>query len=266
MSSRLQVQVVTMGQTDFSLLEKMNIQCDALIGNQGMPENEVSEIQHRGCNAVMYSWHETGVGLNRNNLLMRSDAEIILFSDDDVVYDDGYVSTILDAFDSHPEADGIFFDISHQLAHVDPRPNYNWHRARLYNSMHYATPRLAIRAKALKEANVYFSLLFGGGAKYACGEDSLFVAQLLRAGVSLYGSPERIGVLTEERESTCFTGYNEQFFRDTGVFYHILTRRFARLLCFRYCVRNRDAFRSVCSLRAAFSLMMEGIRRYREET
>ena len=45
MSSRLQVQVVTVGQTDFSLLEKMNIQCDILIGNQGMPENTVARIQ-----------------------------------------------------------------------------------------------------------------------------------------------------------------------------------------------------------------------------
>ena len=109
MSSRLQVQVVTVGQTDFSLLEKMNIQCDVLIGNQGMTENTVARIQYRGHDAVMYSWREIGVGLNRNNLMMRSDAEIVLFSDDDVVYDDGYVDTVLDAFDHHPEADGIFF-------------------------------------------------------------------------------------------------------------------------------------------------------------
>ena len=265
MSSRLQVQVVTMGQKDFSLLEKMNIQCDALIGNQGMMDNSVSETQYRGHNVVMYSWRETGVGLNRNNLLMRSNAEIVLFSDDDVVYDDGYVDTILDAFDRHPEADGVFFDIFHQLAHADPRPNGSWHRARLYNSMHYATPRLALRGKAIREANICFSLQFGGGAKYACGEDSLFVAQLLRAGLRLYACPARIGVLTEERESTCFTGYTEQFLRDVGVFYYVLTHRFAKLLCFRYCVKNRDAFRNMCSWRTALSLMMQGIRQYREE-
>lgn len=265
MSSRLQVQVVTMGQKDFSLLGKMNIQCDALIGNQGMMDNSVAETQYRGHNVIMYSWRETGVGLNRNNLLMRSNAEIVLFSDDDMVYDNGYADTILDAFDRHPEADGIFFDISHPLAHVDTRPNGSWHRVRLYNSLHYGTPRLALRLKAVREANVCFSLLFGGGAKYACGEDSLFVAQLLRAGLRLYACPARIGALTQNRESTCFTVYTEQFLRDVGVFYHVLTHRFARLLCLRYCLKNRALFRDVCSWRTAMSLMTQGIKQYREE-
>ena len=266
MNDRLQVQVVTTGQTDFSLLSKMNIQCDALIGNQGMAENAVAEFHQDGHDAIMYSWHEIGVGLNRNNLLMRSNAEIILFADDDVVYDNGYADIVLRAFDAHPEADGIFFDIAHDLSHVDPRPNGTWHRSRLYNSMHYATPRLAVRGKALREANVCFSLLFGGGAKYACGEDSLFIAQLLRAGLRLYACPARIGTLSSDRESTCFTGYTEQFLRDSGVFFYVLSKRFAKPLCLQYCIRKRSLFACVCSWQKAFSLMLEGIRQYREET
>lgn len=55
MNDRLQVQVVTTGQTDFSLLSKMNIQCDALIGNQGMAENAVAEFHQDGHDAIMYS-------------------------------------------------------------------------------------------------------------------------------------------------------------------------------------------------------------------
>lgn len=47
-----------------------------------------SDIVYKGNEVIMYTWNERGVGLNRNNLIMRADAEIVLFADDDVIYDE----------------------------------------------------------------------------------------------------------------------------------------------------------------------------------
>lgn len=259
-----QVLIVTMKQRDFSLLEKMNIQCDALIGNQGMDENFVQTTEYRGHKIKMYSWEERGVGLNRNNLMMRSDADIILFADDDVVYDDGYVEIVLKAFADHPEADGITFDVVPVPDTIAPDLNKKWHRIRWYNCLKYGAPRLALRMKALREKNIYFSLLFGGGAKYSSGEDSLFIADCIKSGMKLYGCPKKIGQVTFDT-SSWYTGYNEKYFKDKGLFFYFLSKKYCKLLCLQYCVRRSSLFKEAYSAKEAFDLMLKGIEEYKTE-
>jgi glycosyltransferase involved in cell wall biosynthesis len=258
-----QVLVVTMKQRDFSLLKKMNIQSDALIGNQGMDSNSVETTMFNGHKITMYSWNEKGVGLNRNNLMMRSDADIILFADDDVVYDDGYVETVLEAFEQHPEADGITFDVVPIPDTINPDLNKKWHRIRWYNCLKYGAPRLALRTKTLREKNIYYSLLFGGGAKYSSGEDSLFIAACIKSGMKLYGCPQQIGHVTFET-SSWYVGYNEKYFKDKGLFFYFLSPRFSKLLCIQYCLRRNSLFKEEYSAKEALKLMVMGIEEYRK--
>jgi len=102
----LQVLVATMHQNDHSLLEKMNIQSDAIIGNQ-CNRNEIEEFNYNGNTIKYLSFPERGVGLNRNNALMRATADICLFADDDVRYVDNYKDIIIEAFEQNPKADMI---------------------------------------------------------------------------------------------------------------------------------------------------------------
>ena len=91
---RLQVLISTMHQTDHSLLDKMNIQSDAIVINQ-CDRNEIEEFEYKGHHIQWMSLKERGVGLSRNTALMRADADIVLFADDDVIYDDGYEKKLL---------------------------------------------------------------------------------------------------------------------------------------------------------------------------
>ena len=77
---RVQVLVATMHQTDYSLLEKMNIQTDAIVVNQ-CDENKIEEFEYNGHKIKWLSLKERGVGLSRNTALMRADADILLFAD-----------------------------------------------------------------------------------------------------------------------------------------------------------------------------------------
>lgn len=261
---RFQVLIVTMNQTDFSLLEKMNIQSNALIGNQSTTRDmSTSDIVYKGNEVIMYTWNERGVGLNRNNLIMRADAEIVLFADDDVIYDEGYADTILKAFDEHPEADAITFDVVPIPDTINPCLNKTWHRIRWYNCLKYGAPRLAIRTKVLREKNTYYSLLFGGGAKYSSGEDSLFIAELIKRGVKIYGCPQKIGHVTFET-SSWYEGYTEKYFKDKGLFFWFLSPRFSKLLCMQYCIRRKSLFQEACSVNVAYNLMLKGIKEYKK--
>lgn len=106
----LQVLVSTMHQVDHSLLEKMNISSDSIIINQ-CNRNEVENFQYCGFDIKFISYDERGIGLSRNNALMRASADICLFSDEDVKYVDDYKNIIVRAFEENPRADIIIFNV-----------------------------------------------------------------------------------------------------------------------------------------------------------
>ena len=85
----LETLVATMHQTDFSLVDKMNIQSDVVFANQ-CDRNGIEVVNKDGITAKMISTDTRGVGLNRNIALLMSSADILLFSDDDFTYNDGY--------------------------------------------------------------------------------------------------------------------------------------------------------------------------------
>ena len=85
----VQVLASVMNQSDHNILERMNIQTDAIIINQ-CDQTQFEELEYQNRRIRFLSFAERGVGLSRNNALLRSDGDILLFADDDVVYEDGY--------------------------------------------------------------------------------------------------------------------------------------------------------------------------------
>ena len=217
---RLQVLVSTMNQTDFSLLEKMNIQSDAVVINQ-CDKNEVSEFEFRGHQIKWISMTERGIGLSRNTGILHSTADIILFADDDVQYYDGYPEGVLGAFRENEDADVICFNINL----INSNKNIGGHRNNkenkklsAFNSMRYGACLIAARRNALLRERIAFSLLFGGGAPFNSGEDSIFVKDCLDAGLKLYSNTFFLGDV-DDSGSSWYKGINDKFFRDRGMVY-----------------------------------------------
>ena len=106
----LQVLVATMHQTDLSLWEKMNIGCDAILAYQADRE-EVTCRQTEQGTVKMITTTTRGVGLNRNIALLASEAEYLLFADEDVVYYDGAAREVCEAFRENPRADVLIMSV-----------------------------------------------------------------------------------------------------------------------------------------------------------
>lgn len=99
--SKVEVLVAAMHQHDHSLLEKMHIKTDAIIGNQC--DNNSVEIFKWNNHTIKYlNFAERGVGLNRNNALMRASGDYCLFADDDMIYVDDYAEKVEKAFFNIP--------------------------------------------------------------------------------------------------------------------------------------------------------------------
>ena len=251
---KVQVLVAAMHQSDYSLLERMNIQSDAIVANQ-CDRNKVEDFLWNGHKIRYLNFAERGVGLNRNNALMRADGDICLFADDDMRYCDGYAETLAKAFAEHPEADVLVFN----LIEKDPTRSIiqKFSRVRFYNFLRYGTARFAVRNAAVQKHGIYFNQCFGGGTPHCHGEDNLFLAACLQKGLKVYALPEFIAELTEERPSSWNTGYNEKYLRDQGVLYRVMFHRSWKLWCLQDAVRHHGSYEGR-SVFAAYKEMIQG--------
>lgn len=254
--------VSTLNQNPKELIEEMKVSSNAVFVNQ-CDTNQVEEWEHRGKKIRVYHMAERGIGKSRNFAMMQADSDICLFSDEDIVYVDGYETSILKEFSVNPRADMILFNLEIEK---ERQTYFNTDRKRVHllNCGRYGAVSFAIRTEVLREKNVFFSLLFGGGAKYSNGEDSLFLKELIQKGCKVYTSPVVIGKEISS-PSTWFTGYNRKFFIDRGVLYRFLYGKMARLLALRFLLAHKEKMCSEYSVKEAYRLMKQGIKRDAEE-
>jgi glycosyltransferase involved in cell wall biosynthesis len=258
---KLQVLVSTMHQSDRSLPEKMNIQSDAIIINQ-CDRNEFDEFMYKDNLIRFLSLKERGVGLSRNTALMRANADICLFADDDVTYKDNYEDIIIKEFDETPEADVIIFNVPSTNPNRGKKIIGRKKRLHFYNSLGFGTYKIAVKLESVRKVNLCFSLLFGGGAKYSAGEDTIFLSDCFKKGLKIYGSPKVIGTVTYE-ESTWFKGYTDKYFYDRGILLYCISKLGAFMLCLQFAIRKRKLFEKEKTWTEAYKLMITGIRDFR---
>lgn len=249
----VQVLVAAMHQKDHSLLEKMNIQSDVIVANQ-CDYNSVEEFTWNGHHVRYLNFAERGVGRNRNNALIRADAEYCLFADDDMRYCDGYGEIVKASFEKYPDADVLVFNLLEPVAtrYVIPKVS----RVSWFNFLRYGTARVAVRNRSVQKQGIYFNQCFGGGTAHCHGEDNLFLAECLKKGLKIYAVPAYIAQLTEERPSSWNAGYDEKYLKDQGVLYRTMSRRFWRFLCLQDALRHNREYKM--SRLQAYRLMLQG--------
>jgi glycosyltransferase involved in cell wall biosynthesis len=255
---KVQVLVAAVGQTDHGLLERMNIRSDVIVGNQ-CDRDSVERFAFQGHNAMYLNFAERGVGLNRNNALMRADGDICVFADDDMVYRYDYVQTITDAFQAHPEADVLVFNLKEPVPTRYVIPKFM--RVHYLNYLRYGSARVAVRLRSVRKYGIYFNQCFGGGTEHRHGEDNIFLTDCLKNGLKIYAVPAVIARLTEERPSSWNAGYDEKYLRDQGALYRVISRRWWRLLCLQDLIRRPYIYKKAgLTFRQAMDIMFREIK------
>ena len=239
---RIQILVVTTNQSkgDYSLLEKMNIQSDVIICNQS-DYNEVVEFMWNGHNVKWYSFAERGVGLNRNNALMRADADICLFADDDVVYYDGYIDEIKKFYIEHPDAEMVLFNFKVKRGDGDFEDIIKQTKTVRGRLTAYGTICITVKTVSIRRNNIYFHLEFGGGTNYSSGEDSIFLNECVKKRLKIYKCQMTLGTV-DNKISSWFEGYTDKYFYDKGVLFYELVGFLAPLASIYHVVKHRKIY------------------------
>lgn len=250
---QLQVLVATMHQKDTSIVEKMNIGCDAVIANQA-DRNEILVTEK----VKMITTNTRGVGLNRNIALLAADAELLLFADDDMVYYDGMADAVVRAFRDNPQADVLIFGVDiTRNGEITERRHLKPRRLRVWNSMRFGTYAVAMRRKGIVQHNITFNQNFGGGCPFSAGEDTLFLKACFDAGLKVYAHSYVLGTCAKD-VSSWFVGYNDKYFYDRGVLMRYLFPKCPRLMSLYFGIRFKRETK-IGALRRV-KLMLSGVR------
>lgn len=253
----VQLLVAAMHKEPLALAQEMHIGSDAIIVSQG-EEYGYEKLTYEGHEIRCFAMAERGVGLSRNHALLRADHDISLFADEDIVYEEGYAKAVEDAFLQYPKADMILFNVQaspgRETYHIDC-PG----RVSALKCGRYPTYSVAVRTKEVHKRNITFSLLFGGGAKYSNGEDSLFIRECIKKGMKVYKVPVLIGH-ERERQSTWFQGYNRKFFYDRGVLYYHLYGGLKKLWALRFLLAHKGEMCREIPWQQAYKIMCEGMK------
>lgn len=254
--------ISTVDKNAYELSKKMNLKSSALIINQQV-SNYYNEYELEEYIIREFGFNERGIGLSRNTALMRSKADICLMADDDMIYVDDYLEKIEKEYRNNPDADMIIFNVRvHDSSGVIEKVKKSG-RVNYFNSLKYGTVSFTFKREKILKNNIFFSLLFGGGAKFSNGEDSIFLWDCLKKGLNVYSSTEIIADVYNF-QSSWFTGYNEKFFLDRGSLFEALSPKFSLLLIYQYVIRKYPIFRNYYSRAEAISLMKKGRTRYKK--
>lgn len=250
---QLQVLLATMNRHDFSIANTMNIACGAVIANQADYERIETED-----NIKMITTQTRGVGLNRNIALLAATSELVLFADDDVVYNDGMPEAVVKAFEENPDADVLIFGMDivkggvvTEKRHLQKKRRYLW------NSLRFGTYTIAARREALLKHNITFNQCFGGGCKFSAGEDSLFLKACFDHNLRVYSHDYVLGTCCKD-SSTWFTEYGEKYFYDRGVLFRCLFPRTYWLMVPYFAIRFKR--QTKLSALRRLRLMYAGVR------
>ena len=260
---KIETLVVTVDQHDYSLIQKMNIQTDAVISNQS-DFDEDKTIQNNGNSIKFISRSDRGVGKNRNRSFEYASGDILVLADDDMTFEKGYPEIVDKAFSEHPDADVLIFN----LIEKNPRRYIIREPERIGNNNYakFGAARIALKRRSVVEKGIKFSLQFGGGAKYSSGEDTIFLKDCLKKKLKIYAVPYALAEIDQSAESTWFKGYNEKFYYDKGAAYTALGNRFtASIYCFRYLLKYKKQYRGKYKFLYLYKLMLKGIKEFKHE-
>lgn len=265
---KLEVLITTMHQQDFSIIQKMNIQSDVILANQ-CDNTRVDEYCFDGVHtAKMISTTTRGLSKNRNIAMLYSsdDADYIMFSDDDLTFFDGYEEAVLQEFEKHPKAQVIKFGLNNVgvKRKTSQGSCKSFFKANRRNVTSSGTWCLAIKKEILLKKNMHFNEYFGAGTENYCGEDTLFLQELINKKIKMFFSPVTIADINQD-ETCWFEGYNEKYFRVSGMVLATAYPKLANLLAIRSAYKFSKRKSCNMKFKAILKCYKQGIRQVKRD-
>lgn len=241
-----------------NLLKKMNIESNSIIINQctkvKCPKDEVHNSNY------LYSYNEKGLSVSRNKAIQKSNADICVIADDDMMYNNHYLKIIKDAYKKFPKADLIAFYVNSENPN-NIKPKLKEGKVGILKSFKIQSVQLSFKRNSILNNRIFFDENFGAGKDLYMGEENIFILDCIKKGLKVYSYPVEIAKLYN-RESTWFKGYDEKFFKVKGACFYRMSKLFWLALCVQFIIRKRNLYKNNFSMLQALKYMFIGKKEY----
>lgn len=190
----LEILISTMQRTSLSFLSEMFsennfLNYNILIVNQTSKDKILISNY---TNIRVINSFEKGLSKSRNLALQNAKSDIVLIADDDLVYEKGFQTIVLNVFNNNPDAGLITFKAKKFKGKAYRNYKQSSHRHTLKSIKGVISWEIALCLKKIKLLNVTFDENFGLGSEFTTAEEYLFARNIIKARVSCYFCNEQI--------------------------------------------------------------------------
>ncbi len=129
----------------------------------------------------IYKHSSTGLSKNRNYLLEKATADLLLISDDDVEYTPQNLIDVINAFNNHPDSDILTFKYS-SLKSTKFYPDKSFNLRKPEKGYYCSSIEIAFRRSSIQNV-IKFNERFGIGGIFMTGEEDLFLNDCIHKGL-----------------------------------------------------------------------------------
>jgi len=130
-----------------------------------------------------------GVAKSRNQAILNAKTELLIFGDDDVVFNPEELSKAIQKFEQNPDLVMLLLAAKDETGKARKQYPTSENKLTLYNSARAATYEMMIRVSAVKQLEVKFDERFGAGAELYLGDEYIFISDLIKAGARCEFAP-----------------------------------------------------------------------------
>ena len=130
-----------------------------------------------------------GVAKSRNAVIENTTTEYLLFGDDDIEFKEESINSAITYLESNPDISILLLQAVDETGTLRKPYSKQAHSLKLTNSAKAATYEMIIRVSDIKKKSVRFDENFGAGAENYLGDEYIFIADALRAGLKGFFLP-----------------------------------------------------------------------------
>ena len=226
--SDIEILVATMNQSNFDFLEAMFLfsdfsQFNILIVNQ-TDENKFLVSDNEKIK--VFNVFEKGLSKSRNLALQNATKDLLIFTDDDIVFKQNFEINILDSFNTHTNFDGFRFQFLNRKGNLAKKyPTTFQYKLSQFEILNTSSVELVFKNNSLKRVAIKFDENFGLGTNFYMGEEAIFVSDVIKSGLKVGFVPEQI--LSHSQVTTGHkTAISKIYFAQSAVFYRIFGKMY----------------------------------------
>lgn len=241
-----------------SLIVHNNLQGRVLVGDQCGQASQKELGQIGKAEVTLYFFDSKGLSNNRNALLQKTNADIVSFADDDIVFIDNYPGIVLEDFERHPDAQMIRYNITSSnpqrpIPQISKEKKVGFHQVSKYGVWGFFFKRSFLIGHQLS-----FHPELGPGVQKSHGEDTVYLKEFMDQKPKAYQIPLVIGT-TPMANSSWYGQDVQNDIVTEGYVYRLNRKKMAMPFgIYRYFV-HRSFFPGI-SLNNFIKLFRQGIR------